>query len=140
VIKNKEDAVLLQNNFDHLAEWCCVNQLKLNIDKCISITFSRRKNIIDNSYSINQEILKKVTKIRDLGIILDEKLTFQKHSDMTNNKAKGLLGFIKRRSKEFKNVWASKQLYLTYVRSILEFGSIICSAETIPSFCFKTFV
>jgi hypothetical protein len=69
VIKNKEDATLLQNNLDHLAERCCVNHLKLNINKCSSIIFSRRKNINDNSYIINQEIFKKVSKIRDLGII-----------------------------------------------------------------------
>jgi hypothetical protein len=33
--------------------------------------------------------------------------------------------FVKRRAKEFDNVWATKQIYFTYVRTKLEFGSII---------------
>jgi hypothetical protein len=35
------------------------------------------------------------------------------------------LGFVKRRAKEFDNVWVTKQIYFTYVRTKLEFGSII---------------
>jgi hypothetical protein len=44
---------------------------------------------------------------------------------MIINKAKSLLGFIERRFTEFENILLSKQLYLTCVRSGLEFGSII---------------
>jgi hypothetical protein len=44
---------------------------------------------------------------------------------MIINKARSLLGFIKRRAKEFNNVWVTKQIYMTYVRSVLEFGAIV---------------
>jgi Reverse transcriptase (RNA-dependent DNA polymerase) len=124
-IKSPDDNITLQNNLDFLAEWCNANKLKLNIEKCHSISFSRKKHKKDFVYNISNQNLDKASKIRDLGIILDDKLTFKNHCDMITNKAKSLLGFIKRRSKEFKNIWVSKQLYLTYVRSVLEFGSII---------------
>jgi hypothetical protein len=48
--------------------------------------------------------LEKVDKILDLGILLDKKLTLKFHCDMIISKAKGLLGFVKRRAKEFDNV------------------------------------
>jgi hypothetical protein len=49
---------------------------------------------------------------------------------MIVSKATGLLGFVKRRAKEFDNVWVTRQLYFTYVRSILEIGSIIWMPHT----------
>jgi hypothetical protein len=69
-----------------------------SIDKCKSISFTRQKSKINFMYSLNNTNLEKVNKISD------EKLTFKCHCDMTISKAKGLLGFVKRRANEFKNV------------------------------------
>jgi hypothetical protein len=66
----------------------------------------------------------------DLSILLDEKLTFKPYCDLIISKSNGLLGFIKRRAKEFDNVWVTKTLYCTYVRSVLEFGAIIWMSYT----------
>jgi hypothetical protein len=63
--------------------------------------------------------------VLDLGILLDEKLTFKPHSDMVISKAIGFLGFVKGRAKEIDYDWVTKQIYIPYVRSRLEFGSII---------------
>jgi hypothetical protein len=91
--------------------------------------------------------------VTDLGVLLDEKLTFKPQCDKLISKATGLLGYIKRRAKEFDNVWVTKQLYLTYVRSTLEYGSIIWMPFTndytkkfesiqkkFPSLCTQKFV
>jgi hypothetical protein len=115
----------LQGNLDKLTIWCYNNKLKLNIDKCQSITFSRKRVKFDFQYSLDNENLNKVGKTKDLAILFDEKLSFKPHCDMIINKAKSLLGFIKKRAKEFDNVWVTKQIYMTYVRSVLEFGAII---------------
>ena len=124
-LKDNNDAALLQSKLDELAKWCNNNNLHLNIGKCKSISFARKKTKINYTYNLDGKNLEKVSKISDLGILLDEKLTFKYHCDMIISKAKGLLGFIKRRAKEFDNVWVTRQLYFTYVRSILEYGSII---------------
>jgi Reverse transcriptase (RNA-dependent DNA polymerase) len=124
-IKNKDDAFFLQNKLDDLVKWCNTNKLNLNIDKCHSISFTRKKTKIEFTYNLDNKNLDKVSKILDLGILLDDKLTFKAHYDMIISKAKGLLGFVKRRAKEFDNVWVTKQIYFTYVRTKLEFGSII---------------
>jgi len=124
-IKTNDDVQFLQSKLNDLAKWCNSNRLSLNVEKCHSISFSRKKNKIDFVYNLDNKNLDVVNKIRDLGILFDEKMTFKLHCDMIINKAKGLLGFIKRRAKEFNNVWVTKQIYLTYVRSVLEFGSVI---------------
>jgi hypothetical protein len=87
------------------------NKLNLNVDKCHSISFTRKKTKINFTYNLENINLDKVSKISDLGILLDDKLTFKSHCDMTISKAKGLLGFVKRRAKEFDNVWVTKQIY-----------------------------
>jgi Reverse transcriptase (RNA-dependent DNA polymerase) len=130
-VKDNNDAIFLQSKLDDLVNWCNINKLNLNTDKCKSISFTRQKSKINFMYSLNNTNLEKVNKISDLGILFDEKLTFKCHCDMTISKAKGLLGFVKRRANEFKNVWVTRQLYFTYVRSILEFGSIIWMPHTI---------
>jgi Reverse transcriptase (RNA-dependent DNA polymerase) len=129
-IKTVDDAKFLQTKLNDLAKWCIDNKLNLNVNKCHSISFTRRRNKINFVYNLENKNLDAVSKIRDLGILFDDKLTFKPHCDIVINRAKGLLGFIKRRAKEFVNVWVTKQLYLTYVRSVLEFGSVIWLPHT----------
>lgn len=63
--------------------------------------------------------------MRDLGILLDTKLTFKAHIDHIVSKARSLLGFVKRHSKDFKCAYVAKSLYCHLVRSVLEYGSIV---------------
>lgn len=130
-IKSFNDAQFLQDKVNDLKTWCDNNKLDLNVDKCHAISFNRRKSKHEFWYAIGDKILDRVKTISDLGILLDEKLTFKPHCDKLISKANGLLGFIKRRAKEFDNVWVTKQLYFTYVRSVLEFGSIIWMPYTL---------
>jgi hypothetical protein len=56
--------------------------------------------------------LDRVITISDLGS-LDEKLSFKPHCDLLISKTNGLLSFIKRRAKDFDNIWVNKTLYLS---------------------------
>ena len=92
--------------------------------KCKYMRFSRRKFIPVN-YLLGGQQLELVHTFMDLGILLDVKLSFISHINMTINKARGVLAFIKRWSKEFIDPYITKQLYTSLVRPILEYGSII---------------
>lgn len=63
--------------------------------------------------------------MKDLGILLDSKLSFIPHYDLLCSKACRMLGFVKRNSTEFKDFLTLKSLYCSLVRSQLEYGSII---------------
>ena len=56
---------------------------------------------------------------------MDRKLDFLGHISMIINRARSTLGFIKRWAKEFSDPYVTKQLYMTLVRPILEYASII---------------
>lgn len=119
------DASFLQNILDRLNQWCEINKLSLNIKKCSVITYTRKKDFIKYDYTLNNELLQRVDSIKDLGILLDTKLNFNLHYDAIFAKAHAMLGFIKRRASEFNNIWVTKTLYCSLVRSILEYGSVV---------------
>ncbi len=63
--------------------------------------------------------------IKDLGVILDFKLTFNLHRKRCLNKALKMLGLIFRSCKDFRNVHSFKVSYYVHVRSHLEFCCIV---------------
>jgi hypothetical protein len=124
-ILNRNDCERAQKDLDNLCEWCERNKLFLNISKCKVISFSRAKNVECFDYSLNGEILERVNVIRDLGVLLDSRLSFDKHVDTTISKAQQTLGFIMRIGREFKDPYTFKSLFMSLVRSKLEYASCV---------------
>jgi hypothetical protein len=61
----------------------------------------------------------------DLGVILDSKLSFREHIDSVINKGSAMFGFINRLSREFRDPYTLKVLYVTYARSKLEYANCV---------------
>jgi hypothetical protein len=101
-----EDCYAVQRDLDRLCAWCDVNKLYLNVTKCKVITFSRAKVQVTFDYSLNGQNLERVSVIRDLGGLMDSKLTFSEHVDVTVSKAKQMLGFIMRVGRDFLGPYA----------------------------------
>ena len=91
--------IVLQRVVSRITEWCNTWLLKLNINKCKVVSYSR-KQIIDSNYYITEEnidyILEKVDSIKDLGVIFDSRLNFRNHMQNKINKAYSMIGIIKR--------------------------------------------
>ena len=100
-IKSLNDACELQRDLDSILNWAKSNSLKLNIKKCNFISFYRTKNFIDFQYTLNNEFLNRVQKVKDLGILYDSKLTFDEHIRDVVARASGTLGFIIRSTSKF---------------------------------------
>lgn len=126
-IKSMQDYYLLQADLDRLVEWCKENRMSLNIEKCFHIKFCRNKNVYSTKYSILGNTLKEVNSIRDLGILMDSKLTYNNHIDKIISNANKMLGFVLRTSKPFNNPQTKIILYKTLVRSNLEYCSQVWS-------------
>lgn len=77
------------------------------------------------SYTILNDRLQSVTVIRDLGVLLDNSLSFVNHMDYMVSKAMRMSGFIKRITINFTNVRCLTILYIALVRSILDYNCII---------------
>ena len=73
------DAVLLQNDLQRLAQWSKIWRLNLNPGKCKYFRMTLKSKPVQTTYFIDDTALDQVETIRDLGVILDEKLTFGPH-------------------------------------------------------------
>ena len=125
IIDSDLDCIQLQNDINLLGSWCLQNHLDLNVDKCKIISFRRNNKSISFNYSINNCDIERVSHIKDLGVFLDTKLTFNLHIDHIVNISRQRLTLIKGFAKEFNDVFITKQLFVSLVRSVLEFASIV---------------
>lgn len=126
-INDSHDASLLQEDLSNILEWTIMNNLPLNIKKCKFISFTKKHVPISASYNLDGTSLEEVSEMRDLGVILDKHLTFNKHIDKIVKKSFAMLGFVWRNCKDFRNVSALKMAYCALVRSNLEYCSSIWS-------------
>jgi hypothetical protein len=124
VLETNEDCLKLQRNIDLIQNWARTNNLLLNINKCNVVSYSRRDTIIKFNYSIENSALQRVNEFKDLGVVSDSKLTFRRHVEYVLSKS---LGFVIRNGKLFDNPQTLLCLYKTYVRSTLEYASIVWS-------------
>lgn len=124
-ISSSADVTSLQEDLDRLVNWCSLNKLSLNVDKCLQVRFCRKKSLSPSSYNVKGIILKEADTVRDLGVTLDCTLRLNTHIDTIVRKAFKNLGFVLRNCKDFKNPETKIVLYNALVRSGLEYCSVV---------------
>ena len=132
-VDSSADVDSLQRELDALCRWSQSWSLKLNPAKCKVLTLTLRRTPTVGAYLINGVAIERLTEMRDLGVLLDEKLTFGSHVDNTVKKANRALGLLMRSFQTGKNgrsfyTCDSKAVLGTYcanVRSILEYCCVI---------------
>ena len=121
------DCVLVQQDLQRIMEWCNENGMCLNADKCFYIKYTQKKKTLDFEYKINGVTLQKVNEIKDLGVILDQKLQLTAHVNHVVKKSAQMLGFVRRTTKEFRSIRLKIILYNALVRSNLEYACVVWS-------------
>ena len=134
----QDDITLLQADLDRLLQWSNTWRLRLNPAKCKSITFTLRTSPLVSSYTLDGHRLECCDTIRDLGVVLDTKLTFAHHVDATMAKANRMLGLLMR-SMQTSNVPRQARFdhkavmcaFNAHVRSVLQYASVIWSGAAV---------
>ena len=127
VIRSSDDAKRLQDDINKIKEWCNLNKLQLNYDKCFIMTVSNKIQNIEFAYSVDNIVLSKTHTFRDLGVTYDTKLKFSAHIDSIVKKSAKMLGFLMRTAKHLQNFDSLMLLYKSLVRSNLEYATQIWS-------------
>ena len=131
-ISSPSDCEILQKDLTNVCKWSADWRLTLNPQKCVSFTITLKRAPILSTYHINSSPLQRVAEVRDLGIVLDTKLTFSAHISSIMSKANKALGLLIRSfqtglPKQKLNRKALMAAYCANVRSILEYGSVVWS-------------
>lgn len=119
-----EDSTYIQDDLNRLSEWCLTNRMSLNLSKCKKMTFCRG-TVLNVDYFIGSWKLENVLSFSDLGILVDRRLRFDLHINTCINKARSLLGFLKRWAREFNDPYLTKRLFVCLVRPCLEYGCVV---------------
>ena len=82
-------------------------------------------------YKLGHESLELVKTTKDLGITVNDDVSWGKHIAKITAKANRTLGLIKRTCKDFEDQTVRKLLYLTLVRPQLEFSSELWSPSEV---------
>lgn len=89
------------------------------------MSFYRKRNPIITAYNINGVEIQRVYEITDLGVTFVENISFNRHIDNCIAKANSMFGFVKRWTREFKDIKTLCSLYFAYVRSQVEYAVIV---------------
>ena len=112
------DLNIMQQNIDKISEWCEEHKMRLNSSKCVVMHFGR---INPNfNYFMGGNLLSKVSQHEDLGVIVDNKLSFSSQILKVRNKANGVMHFIKN-CVTTRNSETMRKLYISLVRPILDY-------------------
>ena len=124
-ISNAADHNVLQSDISNLHTWATENKMNFHPSKCkvLRSTLKLKPLILD--YTMAGCILETTENERDLGVIINSKLLYNKHHNQIVPKSSQRLGLLKRNCSFTKCIKSRKILYLTIVRSLYEHCSPI---------------
>ena len=113
----------LQEDVQRLEECAMKWQLTFNIDKCkvMHIGLKNPKNDYVMTRDSKEIKLESTILEKDLGVNVDDKLKFDRHTEIQVNKANKMLGMI-RRSYTYLDIDSMNSLYKSLIRPLLEYG------------------
>jgi len=118
----------LQQCLDRLFNWCTEYSLPLNLKKCSTVHFGNTNPRLN--YCLQNNELDEHTCERDLGVIIDEHLTFQSHIDATVKKARRLAGLMFH-STQYHGKEVILPIYKCIIRPVLEYASVVWNPSLI---------
>ena len=120
-ILTTEDTEIMQQDLDKLHEWSEKWLLKFHPDKCVNLRIQLKNQRNPHTYHLGRNNLANVEEVKDLGVIVDAKMKFEKHMSTKVNKANQMWGIMKRTFKHM-NKQIFKKLFSAHVRSHLEYA------------------
>lgn len=122
----------LQDDLNKLEQWTGKWLLKFHPDKCKRMVMSRHEDdprpssLFLKTATGNISYLERIEEEKDLGITIDSKLSFESHISNIVNKANRMMGIIRRTFDKLEPE-IFKPIFVTLVRSILEYGQAVWS-------------
>ena len=103
--------------------------MAFNLDKCEHLVITNIRSPLCSEYKINNHYIHKVSHAKYLGVTIDHNLSWSNHIGIISRKANSVYAFLKRNLRQC-SLSIKSLAYLTYVRPILEYASIILAPYT----------
>ena len=121
-IKTFQDQLALQQDLTALKDWAHTWGMKFNATKCYLMSITTYTTPLHYRYTLDNHILKQVTKNPYLGVLISDNGKWNNHIDKTTKRALCTLGFLRRnlRRSNFTEI-----AYKSLIRSSLEYAAIV---------------
>lgn len=121
-IRNKADNNKLQSDVNNLVKWSDTWLLKFHPDKCASISIrNKSNNNPPHTYYMKDHPLKQSKCEKDIGVQIDEFLSFDTHINQAINKSNRILAIV-RKTFDYMDKRIFMQLYKGLIRPNLEYA------------------
>jgi len=129
-IKCDGDVKLLQEDLDGVQNWAKENNMKLNEDKFVLVTFNKNPEI-KSEYTLKNgcKVVNSVTT-RDLGVVISNDAKFTAHISKVTSDCRKLMGMIFRTFKTRKDD-IMMTLYKSLILSKIDYCSVLYSPSNI---------
>ena len=121
-----------QNSINQIADWASIWQLKLSLDKCQHLHIGLSRSIVLPHFYLHTNLLTSCTSCRDLGVIVDSRLSFVEYINSIVAKAD-------LRASQILRCFLGRDPFIlikafnVYVRPLVEYCSPVWSPTAIGS-------
>lgn len=117
---------VVQNALDYITDWCNTWGFKISVVKTSFVLFHRGKRK-EVHLDLNKEKIKRATSVKFLGMMFDQRLTWNEHISYLAEKCQKRINIMKLLT---GSKWGSDKdtmviLYKTLIRSVLDYGSSV---------------
>ena len=128
-IKNQQDTQQLQDDLHKISEWASNWMMELNTQKCEVIRVSRKRNVANQIYTLNNSVLRVTAASKYLGVTITSDLKWNQHISNICRKANTTLAFL-RRNLRINLTELKATAYKVLVRPLVEYCSSIWDPST----------
>ena len=111
----QEGLRIVNEELRKISTWLISNRLSVNVNKTACMLFSNTNTDMDSNIYINRAIVRKVSSVKFLGILIDDKVTWKSHCQNVHMSVSRNLGVIRK----LKLVLPSQTLLSLYNTLIL---------------------
>ena len=130
-IASPKDKEILQRDLDLILNWSETWLMRIHPDKSAHLRIGQQMEIPQYEYMVGVKHVKYSTQEKDLGVEIDNKLSFEQHIQEKVKKANMMAGWV-RRSFQYMNKFIFNMLYKSLVRLHLEYAAPVISMEPSP--------
>ena len=126
-----DDGNKLQDDLNKLFQWSRIRGMEFNVKKCKVLRVAHIRSINDKDYYLGGTKLDRVDVEKDLGLLVSHNLSWNNHVDLISSKAQRMLNLLYRTCRDITDIMSTKKLlYIAWVRSLLEYASVVWSPHT----------
>ena len=125
-VKKREDGEMLQKDLDNILEWSHKWEMEFNVKKCKVMEFGKGRNRTTSNYCLGNTQLSKTKQEKDLGVIIQDNLTPERHINKITGEAYNLIRNIKA-AFTYMDEEMMKKLIVSMIRPKLEYAAVVWS-------------